>query len=103
MAWLLPLPRSVSDFVGQILRKDPLFAEEGVLSPEQCMYLPIVSFEIESASGKHAGGALLNLNAVSVLGVVISPDEATTRQVDATLRTDRPTLGLRNVFMKTVT
>lgn len=69
----------------------PWFAEEGVLCPEQCTYLPIVSFEIESGSGKQAGGALLNLNAFSVLGVVVSLDEKTSRSVDSTLCPYRPT------------
>jgi hypothetical protein len=52
-----------------VVARDDLIAEQGIVFPDHWTHLPVAAFEIESGSGKHAGGALLNLNAYGVLGL----------------------------------
>jgi hypothetical protein len=97
MAWLLPLPSALPDFLGQIGQLDPNIIEHGLLFPELHGYVAVVGFELESRSGKHAAGGLLNLAAYCVLGIGVAPDVDSGQELENILRRYRPTLGLRNV------
>lgn len=99
----MPLPEGLRDVLGEILDRDKHLRDEGIVFPELWTHVPVAGFELETAGGKHAGGALMNLAAYTMLGIVVAPDDGTASRIDATLRTYRPTLGLRNVFVKTLT
>ena len=94
--------RKLPSLLDEIRRRDPFLYRDAIVFPDLWTYVPVVGFEVESAGGKHAGGGLLNLAAYSVLGITVVPDEKTYRQVTSTIRTYQPTLGLRNIFVKTI-
>jgi hypothetical protein len=100
LAWLMPMPAALKDFMVELEGIDPCLREHGLLFSELWSQVAVVAFELESSGGKHAGGGLLNLAAYSMLGLALTPHEATYRGLDATLRTYRPTLGLRGVHIR---
>ena len=100
MAWLLPLPIALSEFVGELSMCDPCLTENGMLFANAWGYLPLAAIEFETYAGKHAGGGLLNLAAYGVFGVAVGSSKAVTRDLESRLATYRPTLGLRNVFVR---
>jgi hypothetical protein len=102
LAWLLPLPKSFREFLTKIDHYDPNLRQQGLLFPELWTSIPVVGFEIESSAGKHAAGGFLNLSAYSLLGVVVSNSAESVRTLKATLETYRPTLGLRNIYVKSL-
>jgi hypothetical protein len=102
LAWLMPLPRGLAAFLEEVFRLDPCLREYGMVFPELWSHVPVVAFELESGGGKHAGGGLLNLSAYGVLGVAVAPDRRVGRELAAALRTYQPTLGLRNVYVRTL-
>ena len=58
------------------------------------------AFELESGRGKHAEGALLNLAAYSVIGVLGTETRRAEEMLNRSLQTYRAALGLRNVFVR---
>jgi hypothetical protein len=100
MAWLMPLPAGLRAFLGELDRLDPSLREHGLLFSEQWDYCAVAVFELESGTGKHAGGGLLNLAAYGVIGAVLTRTDDARLAMQHTLRTYQPTLGLRNVFVK---
>jgi hypothetical protein len=102
LAWLLPLPKAFREFLTKIDQFDPNLHQQGLLFPELWTSIPVVGFEIESSAGKHAAGGFLNLSAYSLLGVVVSNSSESVRTLKATLETYRPTLGLRNIYVKSL-
>jgi len=100
LAWLLPLPAVLPALLRRLEALDPTLREYGLVFSELWDHCTAVAFEFEAGSGKHAGGGLLNLAAYSLLGLAVVPTAATGRIVEAALRTYRPTLGLRNVFVR---
>jgi len=97
LAWLLPLPLALREFLQEIARFDPHLREHGMLYPELFDHLAVVGFELESGGGKHAAGGLLNLAAYCVIGIGVSPSERQGSELKAILARYRPTLGIRNV------
>lgn len=102
LAWLMPLPAALRAFLEAVLALDPCLAEDGAVFPELWSHIPVVAFELESGSGKHAGGGLLNLSAYGVLGIAVAPSDRVAGELQAVLRTYQPTMGLRNVYVRTV-
>lgn len=102
MAWLLPLPKALSRFIEALVSLDPCIADHGMVFPDLWTHVPVVAFELENSPGKHAGGGLLNLAAYGVVGVVVARTETTAASARASLMTYQPTLGLRNVFVRTM-
>jgi hypothetical protein len=97
MAWLMPLPSALRDFLGEVGKLDPNIIEHGLLLPELHGHVAVAGFELESSSGKHAAGGLLSLAAYGVLGIGVAPDPGSGKELEDILRRYRPTLGLRNV------
>jgi hypothetical protein len=100
LAWLLPLPLALSAFLARVEALDPHLRDHGLLFSELWTHCAVVAFELESTAGKHAGGGLLNLAAYGVLGVAVTPSARLARELQATLDRYRPTLGLRNVYVR---
>ncbi len=99
LAWLLPLPAALREFLEAVAEFDPCASEHGLIVPEVHGHIAIVGFELESASGKHAAGGLLNLAAYCVIGIGVSPTARSGEELEAVLQRYRPTLGLRNVHV----
>lgn len=97
LAWLLPLPSGLREFVEALAECDPHLKDHGGLFPESFGHVAVVGFELESSGGKHAAGGLLNLAAYCVIGIGVSPTAPGARELEAILARYRPTLGLRNV------
>jgi len=97
LAWLLPLPAGLREFLNYLGEIDPDLREHGVLYPELHDHVALAGFELESSSGKHAAGGLLNLAAYCVIGIGVSPSAQSGKELEQILRRYRPTLGLRNV------
>ena len=97
LAWLLPLPKALGEFVSAIDDSDPHLREHGVVHPGMAEHVAVVGFELESSSGKHAAGGLLNLAAYCVIGVGVSPSKERGAELESIIARYRPTLGLRNV------
>jgi hypothetical protein len=102
LAWLMPLPLGLSAMLEEVLRLDPYLREHTMMFPELWSHLPVVAFELESHSGKHAAGGLVNLSVYGILGVAVAPNQRIGNEISAALRTYQPTLGLRNVYVRTV-
>ena len=100
LAWLLPLPGLLRTFLEKLESLDPCNREHGLGFAELWSHIPVAGFELESGMGKHAGGALLNLAAYSVIGVLGTETKRAERALKRTLRTYQPALGLRNVFVR---
>jgi hypothetical protein len=97
LAWLLPLPKALKQFLQEVQSRDPQIRNYGLLYSEIYDHVAVVGFELESGGGKHAAGGLLNLAAYCVVGVGITPDERSAKELESILRRYRPTLGLRGV------
>lgn len=102
LAWLMPLPNALAAFLEAVFKHDACLRDEGIVFPKLWTHVPVVAFELESSGGKHAGGGLLNLSAYGILGVAVAPNSQVAGDIAAALRTYQPTLGLRNVFVRTV-
>ncbi len=100
LAWLLPLPGRLRTFLEKLDALDPCGREHGLGFAELWNHIPVAAFELESGQGKHAGGALLNLAAYSVIGILGTETHGAAEALKRTLRTYQPTLGLRNVFVR---
>jgi hypothetical protein len=100
MAWLLPLPRGLRQLLDRIVELDPLLLRDGFVFPELYDHVPVIGFEFESATGKHAGGGLANLGAYNTIGVAVSPKPDGANELKRTLARYQPTLGLRNVIVR---
>lgn len=94
MAWLLPLPRALRQFLEALAELDPTLIRDGFVFPELYDHVAVVGFEFESASGKHAGGGLANLSAYTTIGVSVSPAAPGAAEIQRTLNRYQPTLGL---------
>jgi hypothetical protein len=92
LAWLLPLPRALNQFAQM--------QSYAFFYPEIYNHVAVVGFELESASGKHAAGGLLNLAAHCTVGVGVAPNELSAKELESILKRYRPTLGLQNVRIK---
>jgi hypothetical protein len=97
LAWLLPLPAALGEFLAAIEDADPHLREHGLLSAGLHGHVAVVGFELESSSGKHAAGGLLNLAAYCVIGIGVSPTPEQGKELESILARYRPTMGLRNV------
>jgi hypothetical protein len=102
MAWLMPLPKALGAFLCELAQLDPCLGPHGMLFPDLWTHVPVAGVELETSAGKHAGGGLLNLAAYSVLGVTVARTEKVATAVQASQRTYQPTLGMRNLFVKTM-
>lgn len=102
LAWSMPLPQSLQAFVRAVAEKDPSLQEHAMAFPELWSHLVIAAFELESAVGKHASGALLNLAAYSTIGILVTPTDNVAKSLGRALNTYQYALGLRNVFVKRV-
>jgi hypothetical protein len=102
LAWLMPLPLALYEFLAEVVGLDPCLREHGLCFPEIWNCCAVVAFEIDTSTGKHAGGGLLNLAAFGSVGIVVTPDSASCAELTKTLMTYQPTLGLRNVFVRTL-
>lgn len=100
MAWLLPLPRALPELLNALAEYDETLVRDGLLLPELYDHIAVVGFEFESDAGKHAAGGLANLSAYSTIGVAISPDNVKADELNRTLKRYLPTLGLRNVTVR---
>jgi hypothetical protein len=100
LAWLLPLPVALGAFLRRVEALDPHLREHGLLFSELWTHCAVVAFELESSAGKHAGGGLLNLAAYGVLGVAVTPSARLAQDLQEKLERYRPTLGLRNVYVR---
>jgi hypothetical protein len=100
LVWLLPLPKAFKSFLSEIDKLDPFLRQQGLLFSDLWHATSVVAFEIESYPGKHAAGGLLNMAAYSLLGVVITKTQPSAGKLKATIETYRPTLGLRNLYVK---
>jgi hypothetical protein len=100
LVWIIPLPKALKSFLNEIDKLDPFLRQQGLLFSNLWNTIPVVAFEIESYPGKHAAGGLLNIAAYSILGVVLTNTESSAGKLRATLETYRPTLGLRNLYVK---
>jgi hypothetical protein len=100
LAWLLPLPKALKQFLQEVGSKDPEIRSYGLLYPEIYDHVAVVGFELESGTGKHAAGGLLNLAAYCVVGVGVAPDERRCKELESIVNRYRPTLGLRGVRIK---
>lgn len=100
VVWLLKLPNKLRLFLECLCERDPDLIRFLHLFPDDWGYIPLVGFELESSGGKHAGGALLNLAAHTIIGVCVVPDETIESLMQNKLNTYRPTLGLRNVYVR---
>jgi hypothetical protein len=103
LAWMMPLPKALSAFLEAVFGHDACLRDDGMVFPDLWTHVPVVAFELESSGGKHAGGGLLNLSAYAILGVAVAPNSQVAADIAAALRTYQPTLGLHNVFVRTVT
>ena len=101
LAWLLPLPRGLSAFLQALCDKDPTLHEHDLLYPVLWDSIPIVGFELDSHSGKHGGGGLINLSSYCVVGVTFAPDERTASALQRTVQTYARALGMHNVYVRT--
>lgn len=99
VVWRIPTIPHLIKFLRFLSDKDPGMRDFLLFNPEDWLRIPIVGFEIESSAGKHAGGGLLNLAAHSVIGVSIVP-EGEVKRMEGKIATYRPTLGLRNVYVR---
>lgn len=97
LAWLLPLPVALREFLGMVTDLDPCLSEHGLVFPELYGHVAVVGFELESSTGKHAAGGLLNLAAYCIVGVGVSPNAKSGMELGDILRRYQPTLGLRNI------
>ena len=102
LAWLMPLPKSLQAFMELVAARDPSLREHAIAFPESWSHVPVAGFELESAAGKHAGGALLNLAAYCVMGILATPNESAAKRLRRTLYTYQHTLGLRNVLVRII-
>jgi len=102
LAWLMPVPQALPAFLTELFRMDPCLGDHSGLFPDLWTSTAVVTFELESSSGKHAGGGLLNLSAYGTLGIAVTPNEKIAGAVKAALKTYQPTLGLRNVHVRIV-
>lgn len=100
VVWLVKLPNKLRLFLECLCKMDPGLTRFLHLFPDDWGYVPLVGFELESSGGKHAGGALLNLAAHTIIGVCVVPDETIEARMEYKLNTYRPTLGLRNVYVR---
>ena len=100
LAWLMRLPPGLQEFLEALDALDPCSREHGLGFSELWSHIAVVAFELESGRNKHAGGALLNLAAYSVIGVLGTETDRAAEALERTLRTYQPTLGLRNVFVR---
>ena len=96
----MPLPKRLRNFLEKLDALDPYSREHGLGFAELWSHIPVAAFELESGLGKHAGGALLNLAAYSVIGVLGTETRRAEEALKRTLRTYQPALGLRNVFVR---
>jgi len=99
VAWLLPLPRGLAQLLTALGEQDLNLVTHGLLIPGSHDHVVVAGFELESSSGKHAAGGLLNLSAYSVIGFVVSNTEQNRKSMVETLKRYQPTLGLRNVHV----
>ncbi len=83
LAWLLPLPKALKQFLQEVESRDPRLRDYGLLYPEIYDHVAVVGFELESGTGKHAAGGLLNLAAYCVVGVGFAPDERKRKELDS--------------------
>jgi hypothetical protein len=100
MAWLLPLPRALSQILVAITDLDDTLRRDQFVYPSLYDHVAVLGFEFESNPGKHAAGGLANLSAYCTLGVEIGKDSAGAGELQRTLRRYQPTLGLRNVVVR---
>lgn len=100
LAWLLPLPPQLQDFVKNLSEKDPTLVEHDVVFPDALKWLPAVGFELEASRGKHGAGGLLNLAAYCSIGVCLTPDSETARRLVAAKHTYSAALGLKNIYVR---
>jgi len=99
MAWLMPMPRALRQMLETVSDMDPCLREHDILYPDIWDYVPVIGFELESGSGKHAGGALINLSSYCVIGVVHTPEGSGVRALNKKLETYVQALGLQNIFI----
>jgi len=97
LAWLLPLPSGLREFLAALREFDPNLEAQGLICPDLHGHVAVVGFELESSTGKHAAGGLLNLAAYCVIGVGVSPTAVKAAELSSILARYQPTLGLRNV------
>lgn len=102
LAWLLPVPRSLGEFLHTVVSYDPCARDHGFIYPELYDHVAVAVFELESSNGKHAAGALLNLAAHSAIGIAVTPSGKLAQELEQVLSRYRPTLGLRNVFVREI-
>lgn len=100
LAWLMPLPQALKEFLIRVTQLDPCLHDHGLCFPELWNYCAVAAFEIDTSTGKHAGGGLLNLAAFGLVGVVVTPNSMSCAELTKTLMAYQPTLGLRNVFVR---
>ena len=100
MAWLLPMPRGLTELMFAIDQNDRSLDQYGLLYREAYDRVPVVGFEFESNPGKHAAGGLANLSAYTLMGVTVVGSERHRRTMEGALTRYRPTLGLRNVQVR---
>lgn len=100
MGWLLPLPRALPAVLRAIGALDSTLIPSGFMYPDLYDHVAVVGFEFESATGKHAGGGLANLAAYTTIGVAVAPSAHGALEIQRTLNRYQPTLGLRNVVVR---
>ena len=58
---------------------------------------PVIAFEIESSSGKHAGGGILNLSRYSQFGFIVVPEKHK-KAIRGKINTMSRNMGINNLF-----
>ena len=71
VVWCIRLPKTFSQFMNRVTELDEDFKTNLPLLRNPEDPFPVIAFEIESASGKHAGGGVLNLSRYSQFGFVV--------------------------------
>jgi hypothetical protein len=100
LAWLLPLPKSVRQLLTALTDMDDTLLRDEFVYPQLYDHAAVIGFEFESNPGKHAAGGLANLSAYCTVGVAVGKDPSSKLEMERALKRYQPTLGLRNVIVR---
>jgi len=95
--WCIGLPLRFIEFMEQITKLDDDFVYNLPIYKNLKEPYPIIGFEIESSTGKHAGGGILNLSRYVHFGFLVvekKNKEALIRKI----KTYSRNLGINNVY-----
>lgn len=100
IVWCMRLPKQFEVFMKEFALLDEDFTSNLPLLRDPSELFPVMAFEIESASGKHAGGGILNLSRYSQFGFVVVPEKQK-NAIRGKINTLSRNMGINNVFSLT--